>query len=123
VFAQSPTDTQNPIHPPHQPPSLPQLFADSLALYTYELLPPDKQGLMASSIKISTGDLRSAAKEYQRDRNHNAKWARGFAAAPGKRCPHKDYFGYDTCTECAVRPQHRDEDRYVQYILHMSFLS
>jgi hypothetical protein len=111
--------TQNPIHPPHQPRSLPQLFADPLALYTlpspctYELLPSERQGLMASSIKISTGDLRSAAKEYQRDRNHNAKWARGFAAAPGKRCPHKDCFGYDTCTECAARPQHRDEDRYV----------
>jgi hypothetical protein len=68
---------------------------------------------MASSLKVSTGDLRSAAKEYQRDRNHNAKWARGFAAAPGKQCVHNDGLANDACTECAVRPQHRDEDRYV----------
>lgn len=67
---------------------------------------------MASSIKISTGDLRSAAKEYQRDRNHNAKWARGFAAAPGKRCEHVDHpFDGGACTECAARPEHRDENR------------
>jgi len=66
---------------------------------------------MASPIKISTADLRSASKEYQRDRNHNAKWARGFTTAPGKRCLHIDNYGFDACTECGVRPQHRDGDR------------
>jgi len=63
--------------------------------------------MSASQIKFSTGDLRSAAKEYQRDRNHNAKWARGFAPVHGKGCVHN----LNDCTECPVKPQHRDEDR------------
>jgi len=67
--------------------------------------------MSGSTIRLSAGDLRSVAKEYQRDRNHNAKWARGFAPAAGKRCTHTNVFEVDACTECAVRPQHRDEDR------------
>ncbi|KZP11912.1 hypothetical protein FIBSPDRAFT_961849 [Athelia psychrophila] len=66
--------------------------------------------MAASFIKISTGDLRSAAKEYQRDRNHNAKWARWFAPAPGKTCTPIEVFDENACTDCAVRPNHRDKD-------------
>jgi len=68
---------------------------------------------MASSgnLPAPANDLRSEAREYQRDRNHNAKWARGSTAAAGKKCSHLLTFNNEACSECAARPQHRDYDR------------
>lgn len=61
---------------------------------------------------ILAQDLRGEAKDYQRTRNHNAKWARGFAPAQGKSCPHTLAWPFaEPCDECAKRPQHRDYDR------------
>jgi len=60
---------------------------------------------------LPTNDLRSEAKEYQRDRNHNAKWARGSRSAYGKKCDHVLSPPHDACPDCATRPQHRDSDR------------
>lgn len=44
-------------------------------------------------------DLRSEAKSYQRDKNHNTKWANGFITRPGVKCPHLWPFE-DSCTVC-----------------------
>lgn len=63
---------------------------------------------------LLTNDLRSEAKAYQRDKNHNTKWARGMTAAPGAQCSHlPDMLRLDggVCEECASRPRHRDQDR------------
>jgi len=60
---------------------------------------------MAPANKLPTSDLRSEAKQYQRDRNHNAKWAQGFAPAPGKTCPHLVTPHLEACEECAARPR------------------
>ncbi len=84
-------------------------YTSSYLSSAYDPIPPSKRdyNMSASPIKFSTCDLRSAAKDYQRDRNHNAKWARGFAPAHGRSCIHNDI----NCTECPIKPQHRDEDR------------
>lgn len=60
---------------------------------------------------VITQDLRAAAKDYQRARNHNAKWARGFAPAQGKSCSHVGWSFEAACDDCAKKPQHRDSDR------------
>ena len=37
---------------------------------------------------LPTSDLRSSAKEVQREVEHKTKWARGGCRAPGKACAH-----------------------------------
>ncbi|KAF2263808.1 hypothetical protein CC78DRAFT_267437 [Lojkania enalia] len=40
---------------------------------------------MASEQTFSTGDLRSGAKEFSRDKDHRVKWAHGESFGPGRR--------------------------------------
>jgi hypothetical protein len=53
------------------------------------------------------GDLRSEAKSFQRDKNHNSKWTKGFVLRPGQKCPHGMDAGLlNGCSECPARPWH-----------------
>lgn len=52
---------------------------------------------------LPVADLRSQAKDIQRVRNHNHKWARGGVPASGKRkCTHLD--GFEACADCWDKP-------------------
>ncbi|ETN42928.1 uncharacterized protein HMPREF1541_02086 [Cyphellophora europaea CBS 101466] len=63
----------------------------------------------------TANDLRSEARSYQRDKNHNAKWAKGFLP---RNCPHGvsslasgPISGTD-CTSCHARPMHDREHNH-----------
>lgn len=61
---------------------------------------------------FSTHDLRSAAKPYQREKNHNTKWARGAKEAQGQQYEqHED--ADSNIPKGVVRPNRRDHDRRV----------
>ncbi|EXJ90409.1 hypothetical protein A1O1_03510 [Capronia coronata CBS 617.96] len=57
----------------------------------------------------NSNDLRSAAKPYQREKNHNTKWARGACA---EHC-HQHEYPVSGCHKCIGRPNRRDLDRRV----------
>lgn len=59
----------------------------------------------------STNDLRSAAKPYKREKNHNTKWARGAKEAFSQCAQHE--FPDANCHKCIGRPNRRDQDRRV----------
>ena len=54
---------------------------------------------------ITTNDLRSGAKSYQRDKSHKSKWAKG-GVTKGKKCPaNADLFAHDcVCGQCHIKP-------------------
>ncbi|KIX02518.1 uncharacterized protein Z518_08459 [Rhinocladiella mackenziei CBS 650.93] len=51
----------------------------------------------------SANDLRSAAKPYQREKNHNTKWARGAKEAQGQQCTLHETPD-PKCLKCIGRP-------------------
>lgn len=60
---------------------------------------------MGPTLNFQAADLRSQAKDAQRVRNHNHKWARGGVPASGKRrCSHLD--GFEVCADCWDKPAH-----------------
>lgn len=59
-------------------------------------------------VRQSTGDIRSTAKGYQRDKNHSVKWAKGARAAPGRPCTHNLAHHNSPCSACAARPLKKD---------------
>ncbi|KIW32230.1 uncharacterized protein PV07_03790 [Cladophialophora immunda] len=61
---------------------------------------------------LPSNDLRSAAKPYLREKNHNKKWARGAQEPPEHNC-HKHTYPEDNCRKCMGRPNRRDQDRRV----------
>ncbi|EXJ80848.1 hypothetical protein A1O3_07134 [Capronia epimyces CBS 606.96] len=60
----------------------------------------------------SSNDLRSAAKPFQREKNHNSKWARGAREAYPQHC-HQHEYPVSDCHQCLGRPNRRDSDRRV----------
>lgn len=52
---------------------------------------------------VNTGDIRSEAKDFQRDKNQKAKWALGVIEKPAAKCAHTTWDG--TCDTCAKRPR------------------
>lgn len=61
---------------------------------------------------FSTHDLRSGAKPYQRDKNHNSKWARGPVQTSTTKCTQHEQAD-PNCVRCTGRPARRDHDRRV----------
>lgn len=59
---------------------------------------------------LSNHDLRSAAKPYQRDKNHNSKWARGPVETVYRQCVQHEQ-AEPNCVRCTGRPAPRDYDR------------
>ena len=65
---------------------------------------------------ILAQDLRGAAKDQHRFKEHTVKWSREghIRAAPGIRCKHDPGSWSLACNDCAKRPVRRESSRYTQ---------
>lgn len=87
--------------PPSATSSFLLICSTLLDLITFDKLTPITILIMPASM---ASDLRSEAKSFQRDKNHNVKWSKGGAPRPGYQCPamHVGPGAFCSCEACPV---------------------